>query len=430
MNSIACRLPVLCFVLVYALPSFAADYSEARQRLIEAYQQQDFAAMVAAAETALQSRPGYPAALYNLAFAHVLNGEPEASLRVLQNLASMNIDFAVEANDAFLPLQALEGWTGFQENIERIRQPVGSPSIAYELEQGDFIPEGIGFTADGALLLGSVRYGNLLRVDENGTEQTISNGARAGHWSVFGMRVLDDGTAWFASSAVPQHIGHEPEDEGRAGLFRVDLKTGQITARALLPDDGDEHVLGDVARDGNGILYTTDSIGGSLFAYDPKARAFTMLVGPGTFASPQGLTLDASGDYLYVADYNGGLVRVALADGSVEPVTAGENVSLYGIDGLYRHGNDLIVIQNGFRPNRVTRLTLSEDGLSIAAHEILAMNLPEFDEPTLGSIRDGKFYFVANSHWNQFNQDNELPLNLRGPVIMVLNLERQGSVDK
>lgn len=423
MKSTDFRLPVFCWLLAFALPSMAADYNDARQRLIAAYQQQDFAAMVAAAEDALNSRPEYPAALYNLAFAHVLNGAPDESLAVLQKLALMSIDFEVESNDAFASLRRLEGWADFEERIAAIRKPVGSATVAYELDQGDLIPEGIGFTANGELLLGSVRYGNLLLVDKNGTEQTLSSGARAGHWSVFGMQVLKDGTAWFASSAVPQHIGHEPEDEGRAGLIRIDVQTGQIRARALLPDDGEEHVLGDVVRAETGILYTTDSIGGAVLSYDPETRAFAILVDSGKLVSPQGLVLDASDEHLYVADYNGGLLRIALADGSVEPVTTEPNVSLYGIDGLYRYGNRLVAIQNGVRPNRVVLLTLSDDGLSISNHKVLAMNLPEFDEPTLGAVRTGKFYFVANSHWNRFNRDNELPLNLRGPVILVLDLE-------
>ena len=429
MSLVSNRLLQALVLLACCMPVLAADYNEARQRLVDAYQRQDFAAMVDAAEEALSSRPGYPAGLYNLAFAHVLNGEPEASLAVLRTLASMDIDFAVEGNDAFASLKGLEGWADFQDDIEAIRQPVGEASVAYDVEQGDFIPEGIGFTADGAMLLGSVRYGNLLLVDKNGTEKMLSNGARAGHWSVFGMQVIDDGTAWFASSAVPQHVGHEPEDEGRAGLFRIDLKNGQIRARALLPDDGEEHVLGDVIQADSGSLYTTDSIGGALLAYDPEVRSFTTIIEPGNFASPQGLTPDASGEYLYVADYNGGLFRVALASGELQKVTAPIDVSIYGIDGLYRHGGYLIAIQNGIRPNRVVSLELSDDGLSITGHTVLAMNLPEFDEPTLGAIRDGQFYFVANSHWNRFTRDNELPLNLRGPVILLLDLETTGSAN-
>jgi hypothetical protein len=68
-----------------------------------------------------------------------------------------------------------------------------------------------------------------------------------------------------------------------------------------------------------------------------------------------------------------------------------------GIDGLVLHGSDLIAVQNGFRPHRVVRLRLDIARERITAVEILERNHPEFDEPTLGVVVDGAFYYVANS---------------------------------
>jgi len=89
---------------------------------------------------------------------------------------------------------------------------------------------------------------------------------------------------------------------------------------------------------------------------------------------------------------------------------------------LYRHGNELIAIQNGIRPHRVVAYRLSDDGVSIEASRTLASNLPEFDEPTLGVVRGDDFYFVANSHWNRFDTENRLPDGLSGPIILILEL--------
>ena len=50
------------------------------------------------------------------------------------------------------------------------------------------------------------------------------------------------------------------------------------------------------------------------------------------------------------------------------------------------------------------------------------MNLPEFDEPNLGVIRGDKFLFIANSHWNRFEQDGSLPDDLSGPVVLSIDL--------
>lgn len=106
----------------------------------------------------------------------------------------------------------------------------------------------------------------------------------------------------------------------------------------------------------------------------------------------------------------------------VEKLAVPATASDYGIDGLYRHGNRLIAIQNGIRPHRVTAFALADDGLAVESAEILAMNLPEFDEPTLGTIVGDDLYFVANSHWNRFDADNNLPDDLSGPIVLKLDL--------
>jgi hypothetical protein len=123
-----------------------------------------------------------------------------------------------------------------------------------------------------------------------------------------------------------------------------------------------------------------------------------------------------------VADYVGGLFRVRLSDYSVERVLSAESQSLFGIDGLYRYGDELIAIQNGIRPNRVIALTPAPDGITIISSRILARKLPEFDEPTLGTIVGDDFLFVANSHWNRFDRDGNLPDDLQGPIILKIGL--------
>jgi hypothetical protein len=123
-----------------------------------------------------------------------------------------------------------------------------------------------------------------------------------------------------------------------------------------------------------------------------------------------------------VSDYVGGLFRVRLSDHAIERVTAGPTVSLFGIDGLYRQGDELIAIQNGIRPNRVAAFTLGADGTSITHSRVLARNLPEFDEPTLGAVVGDEFLFVANSHWNRFDREGNLATDLAGPIILRIKL--------
>ena len=369
--------------------------------------------MVAAAEKALLGRPGYPAARFNLALAHALNDDAEASLGVLESLLASGIDFNVAEADEFAAVRSLVGWPAYEQGIRALREPVGNVVVAVQRDDDRFVPEGIAIDTDGRILLGSIRDGTIVRGNE-----VLST--RQGHWSIFGMRFHDDGSLWFASAAVPQ-LADVGADQGRTGLFRLDTVSGEITRAAILPQLADEQVLGDLVIAGN-TIYTTDSLTGALYRYDIAADEFTALLEPGTFGSPQGLALDESGQHLYVADYIGGLYRVALEDAKVERLALQGPASDYGIDGLYRYRDRLVAIQNGIQPHRVTSFRLSEDGTSIVEARVLAANLPAFDEPTLGAIHGDAFYFVANSHWNRFDRDNALPDGLSGPIVLKLSL--------
>jgi streptogramin lyase len=400
-------------LLLAARSAVSDDYADARADLVAAYQAQDYAAMVAAAHKGVLARPQHPGAKFNLALAQVLNGENALALATLDHLLAQGIDFGADELDEFAGLRASSEWREYAERLRKLREPRGSAEVAYRFDDGQFVPEGVAIGDDGEFYIGSIRKGLLLR-----DGRVLSD--RQGHWSVFGLRFDDDGSLWFASAAVAQ-LENVGEDLGKTGLFRLDPSSGEITRAAVLPQYSGEQVLGDLVLVDDSI-YTTDSLTGAVYRYDIEADAFSTLVEAGLMRSPQGLVPDATGEFLYVADYTSGLYRVSLRDGAADPVTMPPMTSAYGIDGLYRHGNELIAIQNGIRPHRVVAFTLSADGRAATASRVLAANLAEFDEPTLGVLREGDFYFVANSHWNRFDRENRLPEGLSGPVILRVRL--------
>ena len=397
---------------------FADDYTDARAELVAAYQQADYAAMRTAARKALAARPGYPGALFNLALAQALDDDPTASLQTLRDLSSVGVDFGVADREEFAGLKDLLDWSEYEAAVRRLYEPIGVAEIVATLDTDDFIPEGIAVDSDGRFYLGSIHHGDLVRIGESA--ETLST-PKNGHWSIFGMRFDEQGGLWFASAAIPQFAEAE-EDIGDSGLFRYDLASGELSEKALLLSFDDAHVLGDLVLAPGDVIYTSDSLTGILYRYSLESADFQVVVDRNVFVSPQGLVLDDTAQFLYVADYVGGLYRVRLETGEIDKVTIEANVTDYGIDGLYRYGNELIAIQNGIRPHRVIALTLSDDGLSIIAVRTIASNLDEFDEPTLGLVSGDDFYFVANSHWNQFDADNNLPEGLSGPIILRVSL--------
>ena len=405
---------------VFAASSAQSDpYGEARANLVAAYQAEDYAAMRSAAARSLDARPEYPGALFNKALAEVLDGDNDAAMETLGRLIEKQIDFGFENVDAFAPLREHPVWNSYLANIAAIRVPVGTTEVAARSDKSDFIPEGIAVDDDGDIILGSIRSGALM-IGAGKDIELIVGPYTSG--SVFGMRFDDMGGLWFASSLVPQFAGKTDGSDYKAGLYRRDMTAAEISHAARLPVNGNDQVLGDLVIADDDTIYTTDSVDGPVYRFSITNGEFSTLVPKGVFGSPQGLVLDASGEHLYVADYIGGLYRVRLDDGVVEKVAVSNDTSDYGIDGLYRHGNRLIAIQNGIQPHRVAAFTLSADGLAIESADVLAMNLPEFDEPTLGTVVGDDFYFVANSHWNRFDRDNNLPDDLSGPIVLKIGL--------
>jgi len=412
---------VLALFLIFLVSnqSLADSYADARDAMVVAYQVRDFDAMLVAANEALDARPGYPGALFNLAYAKTLAEDPAGALQILQQLAAAGVDYGVADIEELAVLQSQPDWSSYAKAIQELNQPVGEATVAFTHPAGDFVPEGI--VADGDhLLLGSIRHGFIERLGMQ--PATVSSPAAAGHWSVFGMRMGPAGGLWYVSAAVPEYANIDANSIGLTGLFRVDLKTGETTVRAVLPKQDAAMVLGDLVFADDNTIYATESLTGALYRYTLDDGEFTQVIAPGTLRSMQGLVLDGSGKYLYVADYVGGLFRVQLDDYSVQRVHSDAKTSLFGIDGLYRYGNELIAIQNGIRPNRVAAFALSEDGLAISGSRILASNLVEFDEPTLGTIVDDEFLFVANSHWGRFDREGNLPEALIGPIVLRIKL--------
>lgn len=288
--------------------------------------------MIVAAEKSLDARPEYPGALFNLALAQALVGELDDSLQTLHVLLAKRIDFGAYNLDEFASVRELPGWIDYIEAIEKLYEPTGDVTVALQLDNDRFVPEGIAIDTDGTFFLGSIHRGQILRAGDD----AVLLSDRAGHWSVFGMRFDEGGDLWFASAAVPQLVD-VGDDAGKSGLFRIDAKTGEVTRAALLPQMAESQVLGDLVIKGDSI-YATDSLTGALYHYRIEADQYETLIESGSFGSPQGLVFDETGDYLYVADYTGGLYRVSASDGMRERLLVPTSVSDHGIDGLYRHG--------------------------------------------------------------------------------------------
>lgn len=416
----------IALLLLAGAAAAQAGFVERFKAATAARQAKDYARMESELREALKLRPAHPTATYTLAAALALRGQSDAAVEALNDLANMGLVFDPGADADFAALKGARDFAAVRRAFARNREPRGQAQRAFRLKSPTFIPEGIAYDPERRhFYVGSVHERRIQRVLRDDTEvDFVAPGA--GLWSVLGMAVDEKrDLLWVATAALPQMRDARPEELGRSAIVAFRLKSGEQRHRFVLEDGPGPHALGDLVVLRDGTIYATDSRAGVLYALDPERGAFRAASKAGALSSPQGLVQSRDGDHLYVADYTQGLFRYDLDTGALERLEVAGGISVYGIDGLYRHRDDLIAIQNGIRPHRVVRLELGDRGRKVRRLRVLAANLKAFDEPTLGVVVRDEFYFVANSQWGRFDAEHRLPPpdRLRRPQVLRIGLE-------
>jgi hypothetical protein len=108
------------------------------------------------------------------------------------------------------------------------------------------------------------------------------------------------------------------------------------------------------------------------------------------------------------------VTRVADAPGSTS----------LGCDGIAWDRGAIVAVQNGVVPARVMRFTLDAAGAAFTRAEVLDQRPDVADEPTIGTVVNGAFVYVANSQWDKHGDDGaELPgRTLTRPVLIAVPL--------
>lgn len=207
----------------------------------------------------------------------------------------------------------------------------------------------------------------------------------------------DANWGWIASAT----IDGSPDDPARfTGLFELMGDFGKL--RRIPAPPGVK--VSDLAAGADGTVYASDPEGGGIYRATPGATELSALLPPGTLRSPQGLAVSADGVRLYVSDYRYGLAMIDFATGAVTRLGSDVPAALDGVDGLWLHNGELIAVQNGTSPMRISAFTLSEDGTRIIGHRVLEQAHPEWTEPLGGSIARGALHYVATGQWDRYEQ--------------------------
>jgi hypothetical protein len=108
----------------------------------------------------------------------------------------------------------------------------------------------------------------------------------------------------------------------------------------------------------------------------------------------------------------------------VRVLPAPPRTTVLGIDGLAWYRGSLIAVQNGVVPPRVLRLQLDGPGQRITGVAVLDRNLLHATEPTIGTVWDRRYFYVANSQWEAYDDGGRLRpgVRLMPPRILEIKL--------
>lgn len=359
--------------------------------------------------------PGDQGATYFAAYLAAEEGDGEVALRLLEELEAQGWPFPVLERD-FPKLAALPRFRALSGRLAA-RAPRGGPAtLAFTVGPADLLPEGIACDPrSGAVFLGSRMHRKVVRVDGTQARDLVPPGKGLG--AILGMSVdARRGLLWAAHN--PRGTAERGAGEPRSGIVAVDVDGGAVKRALSLAG---RHLLNDLAIAGSGDVYVTDSEPGALWRLAARGNALERVVPDGTFMYPNGVVWLEERQALIVADVSG-LHLLDPRDGARRRVARGPAPTLGAVDGLVRHGDRLIAVQNGYGGERVVSWRLDARRLVVTAETVLQSWLPSFDVPTTTCVRGDEVLFIANSYVGQSDEQGRPkdPAKLRPTKILAV----------
>jgi sugar lactone lactonase YvrE len=377
---------------------------------MEAYQNSDFAGFRDNLIKARELRPGSPSVAYNLACAYSLAGDGTEAVKLLDKLVEMGIDFGIENDQDLKSLQEIEEFKAVLEKSKALKVPVLNSESAFVILEKDLTPEGIAYDEImKKFYLGSMRKRKIISIDMDGKISEFISSGCDGMWAPTGLRVDPiRRLLWVCNVVSPLMQDYSPDMKNETALFKCDLEKGMLLGKYYPPDDRHDYFFNDIALKSNGDLYITCHHSGIVFKLDYEKDSFDIFLEPKSYVGGNGATISKDETKLFVVDYADGVNVVDLETGKYKTLKTPDNITLFGIDGMYFYDNSLLAVQNAIFPNRVVRYMLNDDFDAVTKAKIIEYANPVLSAPTTGAIASGYFYYIANSGFSNFDRDGNI----------------------
>jgi hypothetical protein len=415
-------------ILVLVLCPFLCAGQQLQQLYSEAtsaYRAKDYKLFYSKIKEAHELHPFHQGIQYQAGLAAALNGNPQEAIVFLKQAILTNADFVLDGNQDLKSISGTKEFKALLALQKKLKLPTTQSDTAFVLTDRQLHVEGIDFDKkEKTFYLGSIHKRKVIRVDARGLVTDFCDSEFEGMTSVFGLKIdAKRNLLWVCSSPMPEMQNFD--STLRSTVFKFDLKSGQLIRKYQAPTTEPDGIFGDLILNAKGNPLISDSKNNKIFSVNESAGKLESMFSSDEFWNIQGLALSADEKFLFISDYVKGLFKLNLAAKTLEMVKCSLDVSLKGIDGLYRHGNSLIAIQNGVNPFRLIQLQLNQEGTTVTSFKMLENNHPAFGEPTLGTLQGNTLYYIGNSQWGGYDKEHKPKAaeKLHDIVVLSLNLK-------
>ena len=250
--------------------------------------------------------------------------------------------------------------------------PVGTQEVeSIPVPGANAFPESITSTADGALFVGRLGEGGIVRVELRTAESTVFvHPGALGSRSILGVFADEaSNTLWACSNDLSALGGAATGRDTASALKGFDLKTGVGKRSVSLP--GSHAFCNDITVDAKGSVYITDSAHPTILKLSPGATAFEAFASSQQFLPPRGggggldgIAFGGDGN-LYVTTYAAGeLFRIDIQRGKARRVTKLQGPPLAFPDALRPFGERSFLLVEG--AGTLDRVDIEGDAFTIA----------------------------------------------------------------
>lgn len=413
----------------------AKEFNTVYKLSIKSYTDKNYTDFLDAVEKLVDLKPNNPSLQFKLAEAYALTNRKTQAFNTLIKLQKQGLYYDLSKNVNFDNINKYPVFEYIKNNMDASKNHYGEGQEVLSIDSGNsaLLFESIEFNPNNiSFLLGSLRDGSIVKIDEKGQASLFvaaSQGGTEGPWAVFDMKVdSKNNVLWVASSSVSQFSKMTKDTIGLAGLFKYDLNSGQLLDRILLPNTKKPQLISSMHLTSAGDIYFVESFNNIILKLENGSKDIKIILSSPVYKNIRSITLDEQGQNLFFSDNESGIISVDLSKGTFVSIGNTEALNLTGISDLIYDEGGLIFIQNSFKPQRVMRLDLDETKTQVTNILPLESAHPLFNFPTVGTVVENDFYYIANSQLPKANQLGGLNRGKKWDKLSIVRTDKRYNV--